>query len=131
MTEQQSKWNADAEAAMMGFTIHVQSEEHLKHLVGYVIHTLGSQYRFGEEEKTNEVVDNAINKYNSGEDKSVTWFTCNSTDFGVLLTFVRDKGTPTKREGVLAWVENLDAPDCSELGYVFFDNVKGKVRRVS
>ena len=137
MTKKQSEWNADAEMAMMGFTISVESEEHLTHLVGYVLHTLSGQYHYDEAEKTKEVVYNATRKYNSGKDKSVKWFTCNSTAFGVCLTFVRDKGALTlksgkmKQSGSLAWVENLDAPDCSELGYVFFESVNGKVRRIA
>lgn len=137
MTQQQSKWNADAEAAMMGFTVAVESKEHLTHLVGYVLHTLSGQYHYVEEEKTKEVVENATNKYYSSKDKSVYWFTCNATMFGTCLTFVRDKGALTlksgkmKSSGSLAWVENLDAPDCSELGYVFFENRNGKVRRIA
>ena len=125
-----SKWNADAEAAMMGFTIAVESEEHLSHLVKYVLRTLKGEYHYDLDEKTKEVVENATRKYRSGKDKSIKWFTTNSTMFGVCLTFVRDKGTPTKRDGVLAWVENLDAPDCSELGYVFFENKNGKIVRI-
>ena len=137
MTQQQSKWNADAEAAMMGFTVAVESEEHLTHLVGYVIHTLNGQYHYDEEVKTKEVVDNATCKYNSNKDKSIKWFTCNCTMFGTCLTFVRDKGALTLKNGkcnsngVLAWVENLDAPDCSELGYVYFETVNGKTKRVA
>ena len=57
--------------------------------------------------------------------------------FGTCLTFVRDKGALTlksgkmKNSGSLAWVENLEYPDCSELGYVFFENQNGKVRRIA
>ena len=137
MTQQQSKWNADAEAAMMGFTVAVESEEHLKHLVGYTLHTLKSEYGYDEEAKTIEIVENATSKYRSGKDKSITWFTTNNMMFGTCLTFVRDKGALTlksgkmKMSGSLAWVENLDAPDCSELGYVFFENRNGKIRRVA
>lgn len=136
MTQQQSKWNADAEAAMMGFTIAVESEEHLTHLVGYVLHTLGGQYHYDEEEKTKEVVNNALHLYNS-KNGSVYWFTCNCTMFGTCLTFVRSKGALTlksgkmKPSGSIAWVENLDAPDCSELGYVFFESKNGKVCRIA
>ena len=132
-----SKWNADAEAAMMGFTVAIENEEHLSHLVKYVLSVLGSEYSYDLDEKTKEVVENATSKYRSGKDKSISWFTCNSTMFGTCLTFVRDKGALTlksgkmKASGSLAWVENLDAPDCSELGYVFFENVHGKVRRVA
>lgn len=131
------KWNADAEASMMGFTVAVESEEHLAHLVKYVLKVLGSEYLYDLDEKTKEVVENATRKYRSGKDKSISWFTCNSTAFGVCLTFVRDKGALTlksgkmKASGSLAWVENLDAPDCSELGYVFFENCHGKVRRIA
>lgn len=132
-----SKWNADAEAAMMGFTIAVESEEHLSHLVKYTLKVLGSEYQYDLDEKTKEVVENATRKYRSGKDKSISWFTANSTMFGTCLTFVRDKGALTlksgkmKSSGSLAWVENLDAPDCSELGYVFFENRNGKVRRIA
>lgn len=137
MTTQQNKWNADAEASMMGFTVAIENEEHLTHLVKYVLNTLKGQYSYNVEDKTKEVVENAIRKYNSNRNKSVYWFTCNSTMFGVCLTFVRDKGAVTlkngkmKSSGSLAWVENLDAPDCSELGYVFFESVNGKVRRIA
>ena len=136
MTAQQSKWNADAEAALMGFTVAVESEEHLTHLVGYVLYTLSGQYHYDYEEKTKEVVLNATQKYNSSKDKSVKWFTVNNTMFGTCLTFVRDKSKLTLKsgkmnpQGSLAWVENLDAPDCSELGYVYFESRMGKVVRV-
>lgn len=132
-----SKWNADAEASMMGFTIAIESEEHLSHLVKYVLNTLKSEFSYDVEEKTKEVVENATRKYRSGKDKSISWFTCNSTMFGTCLTFVRDKGALTlksgkmKNSGSLAWVENLEYPDCSELGYVFFESVNGKVRRIA
>lgn len=137
MTTQQSKWNADAEASMMGYTVAIESEEHLTHIVKYVLKVLGSEYSYDLEEKTKEVVENATRKYRSGKDKSIYWFTTNATMFGTCLTFVRDKGALTlksgkmKSMGSLAWVENLDAPDCSELGYVFFESVCGKVRRIA
>ena len=137
MTQQQSKWNADAEAAMMGFTVAIESEEHLTHLVSYVLTVISGQYLYNVENKTKEVVENATRKYRSDKDKSIYWFTTNCTMFGTCLTFVRDKGALTlksgkmKNSGSLAWVENLDAPDCSELGYVFFENVHGKVKRIA
>lgn len=133
-----NRWNAEAEVAMMGFTVAIESEEHLTYLVRYVLNTLKGEYTYDLEEKTKEVVENATRKYNSGKDKSVHWFTTNSTMFGTCLTFVRDKGALTlkngkmKSSGSLAWVENLDAPDCSELGYVFFEkNASGQTRRIA
>lgn len=132
-----SKWSTDAELAMMGFTIQIESEEHLTYLVQYVLNTLKSEFSYDVEEKTKEVVENATRKYRSGKDKSISWFTTNATQFGTCLTFVRDKGALTlksgkmKNSGSLAWVENLEYPDCSELGYVFFENRNGKIRRVA
>ena len=130
-------WNADAEAAMMGYTVAVLNEEHLTHLVKYTLKVLGSEYAYDLEERTKEVVESATRKYRSGKDKNIYWFTTNNTMFGTCLTFVRDKSALTlksgkpKNSGNLAWVENLDAPDCSELGYVFFENINGKVRRIA
>ena len=99
MTKQQSQWNADAEMAMMGFTIAVTSEEHLTHLVRYVLTTLQSQFHYNVEEKTKEVVENATRKYRDGKDKSISWFTANYTRFGTCLTLVRDKGALTLKSG--------------------------------
>ena len=132
-----NKWNADAEASMMGFTIAIESEEHLTYLVKYVLNTLKGEFHYEVEEKTKEVVENATRKYRSGKDKSISWFTANSTMFGTCLTFVRDKGALTlksgkmKASGSLAWVENLEYPDCSELGYVFFETKYGKTSRIA
>lgn len=135
--QQQNKWNADAEASLMGFVIPIESREHLEHIVNYNLKVLRGQYPYDVEQKTKEVMSNAVEKYNSSKDKSVQWFTVNSTAFGVCFTFVRDKskltlksGKPTNM-GSLAWVENLDCPDCSELGYVWFENKNGKVHRIA
>ena len=139
MTAQQSKWNADAEMSMRGYPIAVESTEHLTHMVNYVLLVLKSdiygdcQYR---EARAKEIVENAQFKYNSNKDKSIHWFVVNDSMFGVMMTFVRSKGELTlksgkmKSSGVLAWVENIDAPDCSELGYVFFEKKNGKTVRI-
>ena len=124
--------------SMMGFPIAVESTEHLTYMVNYVLLVLksdiygDSQYR---EARANEIVDNAINKYNSG-DKSIKHFVVNDSMFGVMMTFVRARGPLTLKSGkmrpngVLAWVENIDCPDCSELGYVYFENKNGKTVRI-
>ena len=138
MTEKM-KWNTDAEMAMMGFPIAVESKEHLHHMVGYCLWTLKCDLYENRpdslESRTTEIVGNAFDKYNSGK-KSVYWFVVNDSMFGVLMTFSRDKtltlkSGKMKSSGVLAWVENIDAPDCSELGYTFFEKKSnGKVVRI-
>jgi hypothetical protein len=126
---QKNKWSADAEATMMwGVVIPVQSKEHLEFMVHYVIKTLKG------EDSANALTPDCMegwDKYNS-TNTPVSHFSVNSTQFGVLLTLVRDgeMKSLTDEDGVLAYVYNMDAPDCSELGYVFFENKNGKIHRV-
>lgn len=138
-TMKNGEWNAQAEASMMGFPIAVVSTEHLTYLVKYCLRTLKSDVYRDDESLTaraKEIVENAQSKYNSSKDKSVKWFVVNDSMFGAMMTFTRDKGELTlksgkmKSSGILAWVENIDAPDCSELGYVFFEKKNGKTVRI-
>ena len=131
----ESKWNADAEASLMGFVITITGDDHLLHIVDYVLNVFkncGSLIDTNAKEIFAEV-----NRYNS-EEVAVSHFCISSTDFGVLMTFVRDDelkdyslNSLVTDMGVLAYVYNVDCPECSELGYVFFDNVKGKIKRVA
>ena len=134
-----SKWNADAEMSMMGYPIAVESTEHLTHMVKYCLRTLKSDMYPDDESRrvrAEEIVENAQSKYNSSKDKTIKWFVVNDSMFGAMMTFVRSKGELTlksgkmKASGILAWVENIDAPDCSELGYVFFEKKNGKTVRI-
>ena len=139
MKQNNGEWNAQAEIAMMGTAVAIDTEEQLKYIVEYVLHVLRpvDAEIDDTEEHAAEIVENATRKYNSSKDKSIKYFVVNSTDFGVLLTFVRDKRNPVKKNGdpiaagTLAWVENLNAPDCSELGYVSFSSKSGLLRRIS
>ena len=129
----ENEWSANAEMAMQGFTVPVESREHLDYMVRYICCVLNG-FEDIDDERAEEILNNACDKYN--EKKSgVKFITVNSTVFGNMLTFVRQNkltkkdGTPLST-GVLAWVENFDAPECSELGCVFFQTVNGKTRRV-
>lgn len=134
-----SRWSAEAELAMMGFPIPVVDTAHLTHMVRECLKVLKSDcYKDNDSlnYRTIEIVANAMTKYNSSKDKSIKYFVVNDSMFGVMMTFVRSKGDLTlksgkmKPSGVLAWVENIDAPDCSELGYVFFEKRNGKTVRI-
>lgn len=134
-----NKWNADAEMSMMGFPIQVEDTAHLTYMVRYCLKVLKSDVYSDFNDlnaRTNEIVTDAQTKYNSSKDKSIKWFVVNDSMFGVMMTFVRDKGELTlksgkmKSKGILAWVENIDAPDCSELGCVFFEKKNGKTVRI-
>lgn len=121
------KWNAMAEAAMMGIVVKVENDDHLKYMVAYVLKTLASET---SEVTAEEVVADAY-KYNSDEAK-VTHFTINKLEDDIILTFVRDKEMTdlTSDNGVLAYVYNLSCSWCSELGYVFIKKRQGVLRRI-
>ena len=134
-----SVWNANAEMSMMGFPIAIESTEHLIYLVRYCLKVLKSDFYPTDAElnyRTNQIVADATGKYNSSKDKSIKYFVVNDSMFGVMMTFVRDKSPLTLKSGkmrpngLFAWVENIDAPDCSESGYVFFENKNGKTVRI-
>ena len=134
-----SKWNANAEAAMMGFIIPVESKDHLQYMVKYCLRTLKADvYRTDEEREltSKRIVDNAYFKYNSTRVKEVYHFVVNDSYFGVMMTFVREnkpltlKNGKCRTSGHFSWVENIDAPDCSEAGYTYFENKHGKIVRI-
>lgn len=129
----ENMWSANAEMAMQGFTVPVESREHLDYMIRYICRVL-NDFEDISDERAEEILSNAWDKYNDKK-TPVQFITVNSTQFGNMLTFVR-QARLTKKDGsplsagVLAWVENFDAPDCSELGYVVFQSVHGKTRRV-
>lgn len=134
-----SKWSADSEMSMMGYPIPVESTEHLTYMVKYCLKVLkGEDYRELQtlDSRANEIVENATQKYNSLKDKSIHYFVVNDSMFGVMMTFVREnkpltlKSGKMRASGLFAWVENIDAPDCSEAGCVFFENKNGKTVRI-
>lgn len=134
-----NKWNADAEMSMMGFVIPVESREHLLYMVKYCLRTLKSDiYRDDESRsaRAEEIVTDAYSKYNSGKNPNVYHFVVNDSYFGAMMTFVRENKSLTlkngkmRASGLFAWVENIDAPDCSEAGYAFFENKNGKIVRI-
>lgn len=134
-----SKWNADAEMSMMGFIINVESREHLLHMVQYCLKTLKSDiYRDDESRRVRaeEIVSNAYQKYNSTKVREVYHFVVNDSYFGVMMTFTREnkpltlKSGKPRTNGHFSWVENIDAPDCSEAGYTYFQVKNGKTVRI-
>ena len=134
-----AKWNANAEASMMGFIIPVESREHLMYMVRYCLRTLKADcYRTDEEldRRAEEIAANAYYKYNSTKVKEVYHFVVNDSYFGVMMTFTREnkpltlKNGKCRTNGHFSWVENIDAPDCSEAGYTYFENRHGKIVRI-
>lgn len=134
-----AKWNANAEASMMGFIIPVESREHLLYMVRYCLRTLKADcYRTDEEldRRAEEIVSHAYERYNSTKVKEVYHYVVNDSYFGVMMTFTREnkpltlKNGKCRTNGHFSWVENIDAPDCSEAGYTYFENKHGKIVRI-
>ena len=125
-----NKWNAKAEMCAMGFTIPVNSPEEAKYIIGHLVYLINELQE--DENLVNEIYEGAM-KYNS-ENEPITHIQIQKYGgIGTLLTLVRDNEMRylTQPEGVLAYVYNFNYPDCSELGYVFFQNVDGGVTRIA
>lgn len=128
----ENMWNAHAEVMMMGHTLPVDSVEHLTHLVAYVYGHLFKLEDFAEaKEQAKMIIEKATTWCNSNN-TPISHVTVNRTVFGTMLTFVRDEEMEslTSQDGVLTYVYNLDAPDCSELGYAYFEQEGIMIRRV-
>lgn len=133
MTNQQNKWNADAEAAAMGFVVPIESEEHVKHVLAYILRIIHLDKKDYDAKSAAEEVFNdahefcetpishiSINRWAIGGDKMT------------MITLVEDDQMQslTDEDGVLAYVYNVSAPDLSELGYVFFKKDNGRIHRI-
>ena len=129
------KWNADAEVAMMGVVINVADDEHVEYMTAYVLNMLknvdnGELEGKEPTELAKEVLNNAY-EYNSGDAK-ITHFSVNAMDDTVMLAFVRDEEMDKvdDENGALCYVHNVFFPFFSELGYCFFKNKNGVMRRI-
>lgn len=83
-------------------------------------------------ERVEKAYNNAMTKYNRNN-TPVTSFTIFMTECGLLVTFVRGKVPKSKKDfDLLCWVENMQYPVCSELGYCLFKREKnGMIYRVA
>lgn len=130
----ENMWSADAEMCMQGFVVPIMDELHAQYVVDYILHTMFPEME-NTQEKAVEFVETAKLRYASQKPREVKYITLSTSPFGRLMTFVVDKKKLVKANGDmtstgnLCWVENLDAPDCSELGYCFFVKRNGKLVR--
>lgn len=125
------KWGAKAEVILMGHALPVENNEEVKFITAYILSVIKGVDDDTAETEAEEVF-NLVNKYNS-ENTPITHISVNTTPFGKMITFVRDEEMQVLEtpEGVLAYVYNVDYPDCSELGYVFFEKRAGTYRRIA
>lgn len=131
MTKKQlNEYRAKAEACAAGFTVKVNSVEETMFIINHLMYLINGCKE--DNERAEEIYSEAM-KYNSAN-AQISHITIQRWgEIGTLLTLVRDEEMTdiTSEDGVIAYVYNCNYPDCSELGYVFFEEQNGKLRRVA
>lgn len=126
---------AKAEMMMMGITQMVEDCEEAHKITAYIVRTILDLNNEKAKDKAQEVMNNCF-KYLSDE-ADVRGMVVN-TIMGsmVCITYIIDdgeEGVPNDLAtpyGVFSHVENLTCPDCSELGYTFFEKKSDGYHRV-
>lgn len=116
---------AKAEVCAKGRTVNVTNVEETKFIINHLVYLVK-----GCEEDTSlaeEIYKKAM-QFNSNGAVITHINVARFGDIGTLLTLVRDEEMTdlTSEDGVLAYVYNFNYPECSELGYVFFERAFDK-----
>lgn len=112
--------NAMSELALMGVCVSVSGEENLAYCLDYISKVLNTDYMTGK-----QILDEAQRYTDKSETTPVGL--CISTIMQEMICVAiifKDNGVPLRLDdpdGVLCHVHNFTAPDCSELGYCFFE----------
>jgi len=130
--EYSNKWSADAEMVMMGFTLPVESEDHLKYLLDYFKSPCGFEYN------TEEIISNS--KQFCGDPNKISFKHINLCSIegmrmiAITMTTEEDEGGEPynllSKNGCFGYVYNIDCPYCSELGYSYYANKIGRIVRI-
>ena len=122
---------AKAEIAMMGRHVPVEANE-VQGVIQYILDTMHKSTT------AEEVIKDAL-KY--AKDKTIVYIGTSRLMgiYNVINLVLKAKTknaknpdmTEKNRNGVLAYCYNMDAPDCSELGYMFFKETPAGFVRIS
>lgn len=118
-----NKLNAKAEAILMGMTQPVDSNEEAQYICDYIARVL-------ECEVTGEEIIRLATRYAKGYQIRYINVSVVMGMRMLCLPLTETRNSELKlyhTDGVFSYVYNFDAPDCSELGYAFFDK---KNRRI-
>lgn len=123
--------NAKAELALMGRVVQILDRENMEYVLDYIAKVLNCTEMTGK-----EIYDEATKYTDPKETEPVGLST--STLFGgemrVVNIVFKDRGKSLKLDdldGVFCHVHNFDAPDCSELGYCFFERNGNSYHRIA
>lgn len=122
--------NAKAELALMGRVVQILDRENMEYVLNYISKVLNCTEMTGA-----EIYDEAT-KYTNPDETEPVGLSCSTLfggEFRVVNIIFKDKGKSLKLDdpdGVLCHVHNFDAPDCSELGYCFFERIYNSYHRI-
>lgn len=121
-----SEEKARCEMMMMGFTEPIRSKEHLEEVVRYSEKAMGTDIPVEDvmEQLFKYTVEGTIPKH--AVFNRIMGMRC----LTVTLQAPKEKYDILSEDGVFSSVYNFDAPDCSELGYTFFENRFGAIKRI-
>ena len=121
-----------AEAILMGLPQKVESEAECVEVLNYIFNYFRNC--FETPVPTGEEVIKLANQFTS-KHQVPKWVFVNQICgmYMIALPFSERIVTKTGKmiaNGVFGYVYNIDAPDCSELGYTFYEEQNGKIKRL-
>ena len=122
--------NAKSELALMGLVVQILDKENMEYALDYIAKVLKCTEMTGAEiyAEATEYTDPK-----KTEPVGLSTSTLFGGEFRVVNIIFKDKDKTLKLDdpdGVLCHVHNFDAPDCSELGYCFFERRGSSYHRI-
>ena len=127
--------NAKCEIALMGRLVQVVDMPNLVYCMDYLCNTFRNTGVICDEETTGEYIMKKATEFINPDETVPVGFIVN-TIMGELVCVaivMKDLGEPMQidsEDGILCYVYTFNAPDCSELGYCFFEKTKSGIRRI-
>jgi len=125
-----SKWSADAEALLMGFTVPVESGEHWQYMMNYTAMVLGFEI------DTEEVLRLSKRYLEDPEHTVVRHLNLSSIEDMRMfaMTYEGDNDEEPYNllnpDGCFGYVYNVDCKDFSELGYSYYKKDGSRIKRI-
>ena len=122
--------NAKSELALMGLVVQILDKENMEYALDYIAKVLKRTEMTGAE------IYAEATKYTDPKETEPVGLSTSTLfggEFRVVNIIFKDKDKTLKLDdpdGVLCHVHNFDAPDCSELGYCFFERRGSSYHRI-
>ena len=119
--------NGKAEAVLMGFTQKVESNAEAIYIIDYIVKVTNHTVK-GE-----EIIQQAT-QYSTGA--VIQYINISTLEDMIMLTLPmiteedEEEFNILSPDGVFCYVYNFTCPDFSELGYSYFENKNGRIRRI-